>query len=245
MEYQSQGIILESRKLSEADKIVIIYSPQEGRLDLIAKSAYKSSSKFVTSTQVLNYCEFLLAKGRNLQIIKEIKVLKNFSSIQKNYSTTLLAYYCLELNKEHYQKEDAAKQFDFLYKVLFHLDQGLINPLLISLRYLWQFIDLHGYKPELDFCTVSGRKRGAGQIPKYFDFEHGSIISMQALAQSHPYEISPEIFFTLIGLEQQEDFCYEDKILFQSLKLLNKHLEHRLAREFKSWKLLDQEFWAL
>ncbi|MCE2929337.1 MAG: DNA repair protein RecO [Candidatus Caenarcaniphilales bacterium] len=256
MDYQSQAIIIQSRKLSESDKILTLFSPDHGLIDAVAKGAFNPTSKFSGQAQVMNHCEFLLAKGKNLDIIKEIKLINNFKNISKDFLAMNFAYYFLELSKNSSRVEDTVvKQFELVKDFLTTINSQPQRSLEFAINSLWQYIDLQGYKPELDYCTISARKRPDDKAASFFDFENGSIISSKAyedLMNFDPYssrviKLAPGLFELLKVLDTTGDLdeSYESHLLYRALTLLNKHLEYRLHIEFRAWKLIQQEIQSL
>jgi DNA repair protein RecO (recombination protein O) len=252
MDYQSQAIIIQSRKLSESDKILTLFSPEHGLIDAVAKAAFNPTSKFSGQAQVMNHCEFLLAKGKNLDIIKEIKLINNFKNISKDFLAMNFAYYFLELSKNSSKVEDTVvKQFDLLKDFLTTINSQPQRSLEFAIKALWRYIDLQGYKPELDYCTITGRKRPDDSPASFFDFENGSIICSKAyddLMNFDPYSsrvirLAPGLFKLLKILDTLGDLdeLYDHHLLYQVLTLLNKHLEYRLHIEFRTWKIIENE----
>ncbi|MDA0772861.1 MAG: DNA repair protein RecO [Cyanobacteria bacterium] len=273
MDYQAQAIILKTYRLGEADKILHLYSRQHGPLRAVAKSAYKIKTKIGAKAQVLNCLDLVLAQGQNLDIIKEASRVDNFGGINSNYSALSLSYLMVDIldhiaiNDDQYQEP-----FDLLFNHLKQMNQISMGSdvdqeelmVAASARYLWQLIKILGYKPELDHCSLSHKKRSINQIPQYFDFANGSITSSMARSHSleqNPYqdqiqEFRPGVFKVLHYFNLLDTYTQNlkaDTILYQlrsmndrsrslnnSLAFLQKHLSFMIHKEFKSWKLVDE-----
>ena len=85
MQYRSKGIILKTKKLNEVDRILSILTENNGMVSAIAKGARKANSSLAAKTQALNECDFLLAKGKNLDIVSEVSIVQNSVIINKTY----------------------------------------------------------------------------------------------------------------------------------------------------------------
>lgn len=249
-----KGIILKNHRLSDSDKIVHIISNNHGPLKAVAKGAYKIKSKLGPKTQVLQFCEFLLAKGRNLDIIQEIKLIDQFQNIQKDFDLLSTAYFLCEITDSITLSGDQ-DSFDYLNLLLKNLDI-LNQEEVISTKeqrelivnFLWQITCSQGYKPQLNICFQSGKKRSSNQIPQYFDFENGSIMSENSYLdylKENPYEsnihvFKPGVFKVLDDLDHDLGLVSEhEEFLDSSIKFLQKHLEFCLHKEFKTWKTLE------
>lgn len=246
---------MKSSRLSESDKILHLYSPEHGPLRAIAKGAYKLNSKLASKSQVLSICEYQLAKGRNLDIIKEAKLLESFRGINSNYEALTLACFWVDIvdhvavSDDHYMEP-----YGLLVAALVELNQNANNGLKeltsLSVKFIWDLIEGLGYKPELDSCSISNRKRSPEQIPQYFDFDNGSIASSDAYAsllELNPYldhveALQPVVFKVLESLDKRNWFTVDHDFdsLRSSLVFLKRHLAYCLHKEFKSWSLVQE-----
>lgn len=81
--YKTKALIIRTRDFLEADKIVNLLTPN-GRVDAVAKSARKPNSRKSSHIEILNYFDAYLARGKNLDILLEIKNSNNIK-IQTTY----------------------------------------------------------------------------------------------------------------------------------------------------------------
>ncbi len=253
MDYQCTAIVLKSFKLNEADKILHLYSKEHGPLQCIAKGAYRVNSKFSSKAQVLNCLDLLVASGRNLDIVKEARLVKSFPNINSNYEALTLACFMLEIlahiaiQDEHYEE-----LFDLVNGYLTEINNSCSTPdntklFFITCKSLWELICMLGYKPDLDTCSLTNAKRNSNEIPQYFDLENGCVTSTRAYKQmlsTNPYqdsirELKPGVFNTLLHLDQKLNADQATLNIEQTLKFLHKHIEYRLHKDFKSWKLIE------
>lgn len=254
MDYKTRAIIVKTQKLSDSDKIISLYSPEYGLIKAVAKGAFKINSRFCSKSDTLIIANFLLAKGRNLDIVKEITVENTFKNIRSDYDKLSLAFFMADIIENIAIKDENYQlPFGLLNESLEVLDQPESSALIQILIFKWKLIDFLGYKPELNHCGISQIKRENNQIPLYFDFESGSIISSKEyskLIDENPYQdqikaINKNTFKILDYLDQniQLNSSEEEKIsdpeLISAIKVLHKHLEYRLHKEFKSWKVLE------
>ena len=252
--FKCKGIILKNHRLSDSDKIIHILTDEHGPRKAIAKGAYKIKSRLGAKTQVLNYCEFQLAQGRNLDIVQELSLIEQFSNIQKDYDLLSTAYFFCELTDSvSLSGDDSSKHYlELLLENLNYLNQhGIENNTELKnliLKFLWAITTSQGYKPQLSICYKTGKKRAENQVAQYFDFENGSILSEKAYFEylkENPYETNIHVFqqgvFKILKeLDIRNEFSSENSEYSEStIKFLQKHLEYCLHHEFKSWKNLQ------
>src|SRR3989339_1216692 len=95
--YKTKALCLKYKRFSEADKLVTIFSREYGKIKVIAKSARRVPSSLGGRVETLCLNNFLLAKGRSLDIVSQCEVLETFQAIRENGSSLALAYYFLKV----------------------------------------------------------------------------------------------------------------------------------------------------
>ena len=83
--YKAKAIILKSYKLGESDKIIKMYSLDGDVISAVAKGARKVRSKFGGRLELFNLVELEITKGRNLDIINQLEIIKNFKDIASDF----------------------------------------------------------------------------------------------------------------------------------------------------------------
>lgn len=206
MQYRSSGIILKTQKLGEADRILKILTPENGLVSAIAKGARRMNSSFAAKTQTLNHCDFLLAKGKNLDIVSEVSIVNNFLLGCSDLIALNLAFFASEITEKISNECDSTRNFfellDIYLRYLKSITAGHLNKnrisenarkwayeqsddiktnqqLLLSIEFLWCIICELGYKPDLNTCALTRKRRQPKQIPQYFDLSSGSICSTE------------------------------------------------------------------
>ena len=230
-------------------------------MQCIAKGAYRVNSKFNAKAQVLNCLDLLVASGRNLDILKEARLVQSFSGIHSSYEALTLACFAIDvLNHIAINDDNYEEPFNLITSYLGAMESigkevkgEKVNELFIlcTCKYLWDLIYLLGYMPDLNTCSLTDLKRSQNEIPQYFDFENGAITSSRAYRTfyaSNPYQdsiqaLKPGVFNTLFTFERKlnsTDLEHSTLNTEHTLKFLHKHLARRLQKEFKSWKLVEE-----
>jgi DNA repair protein RecO (recombination protein O) len=226
VEYSTTALVLKIIKLGEADRIVVLYSPELGPIRAVAKSAANASSGYAAKTQVFNYCDLQLAKGKELDTFLQAKLIEDFRSLRADYDAMSLGYFMLEV-LDHIAVLNVSYQqpFNIVYSHLKAIDNQVKSGakpaqylVLMSISFLWSIIDYLGYRPDLHTCSLSQRERRDNEIPSYFDFESGSVTSAKAYQQyiehspyqNHICKMSAGAFKMLSLLEANSDFALWD-----------------------------------
>ncbi|MGB6839171.1 MAG: DNA repair protein RecO [Microgenomates group bacterium] len=117
--YSSEAIVLARKNYSEADRIIVVYSRNYGKLHLLAKGVRKLESRKRGSLEIFNHFRFSAARGRNLDIMTETEIINSFPQIRNDLKRVSVAYYLVEvvgrITKEEEKNEEL---FNLLLKTL-------------------------------------------------------------------------------------------------------------------------------
>lgn len=143
--YSSEGIVIARRNFGEADRILVLYTKNFGKVSLIAKGIRRPKSKKRGHLEVFNNIKFQAVSGRGLDIITEAEVTDDFSEIRKSLKKISLAYYLMEVTgRITHDGEEKTEVYDLLLKTLQQLKStkmlkklrlSFITDLLITLGY--------------------------------------------------------------------------------------------------------------
>lgn len=146
--YSSEGIVLARRSYSEADRILVVYSKNYGKVSLMAKGVRKPKSRKRGSLEVFSHIKFSAARGRNLDIIEEAEIIDSFQTIRKNLKKVAVAYYFMEV-VGRVTREDK-KNEKFFALILKNLQNLKTTKSLRKLReeFIFQTLVLLGFWPK-------------------------------------------------------------------------------------------------
>ncbi len=151
--YKTAAIVLRHRKLGEADKILTLFTPSYGKLDAVAKGVRRPTSKLAGHVEPLTYSTFLLAQGRELDIVTQAETLEPLTPLREDIERVGPGIYAAELVERFTpDRQESHSLFGLLLETLRRLatrdDQDLV------LRYFeMHLLDELGYRPQLDHCV--------------------------------------------------------------------------------------------
>jgi|GEM_PF-3346548 len=115
MIYKQTAIIIKLTDFHEADKIATLLGKNRGRIETIAKGTRKPTSRKSSSIDVGVLAEFRLAKGKNFDIITEIRPLRSPERIKSSIEKISALYYLLDLCNRFFRDENQGQEiFDEL-----------------------------------------------------------------------------------------------------------------------------------
>jgi DNA repair protein RecO (recombination protein O) len=148
-----EAIVLRHADWGEADRLVTIYSREEGKLRAIAKGVRKMRSRKAGHLEPFTRVKLLLAKGHDLWIITQAEAVNLHSPIRESLDLTAQAAYVVEL-LDRFTYEEGANWH--LYKLLADtLEQLAVSvDFFIPIRfYEMRLLDMLGFRPLLFKCA--------------------------------------------------------------------------------------------
>ncbi len=88
--------MLARRNYGEADRIVVLYSKDYGKVSVIAKGVRRTKSKKSSSVEVFSRIKFSAARGKNLDILTETEILDSYAATRKDLKKVSVAYFLME-----------------------------------------------------------------------------------------------------------------------------------------------------
>jgi DNA repair protein RecO (recombination protein O) len=143
--YTSEGVVLARRNFGEADRILVLYTKNFGKISLLAKGIRRPKSRKRGHVEVFNKIKFQAVSGRGLDLITEAEVVEDFSEIRGSLKRVSLAYYIMEVTgRITHEGEEKPEVYNLLLdslqklkstKMLKKLRLSFITDLLIILGY--------------------------------------------------------------------------------------------------------------
>ena len=172
--YTSEGIVLARRNFGEADRILVLYTKNFGKISLLAKGIRRPKSKKRGHVEVFNKIKFQAVSGRGLDLITEAEVIEDFSEIRSSLRRISLAYYLMEvIGRITHEGEEKTEVYDLLLetlqklktaKMLKKLRLQFVTNLLIQLGY-WP-VDKPLYSPDEKLEEVIERQIYSERVGK-------------------------------------------------------------------------------
>ena len=112
--YSTPGVILATRSFSEADRLIVIYSLNYGKVTVIAKGVRKPKSKKGRNVEVFNIIKFAAARGKSLDILTEVESVNVHKKVRDDLKKAAVAYYFIETIGRITQDEEKNRDLYYL-----------------------------------------------------------------------------------------------------------------------------------
>ncbi len=170
----TEGFVLRNRKYREADSLLTIFTRKAGKINAVAKGAYRPKSNLLAGTQPFSYSEFVLYKGRSLYTVNQCDVREIFYPLREDLKKLSYAAYLVELIETVITEgQTNDRLFDLLGETLYILKENdiEINPIIRAFEI--KLMDYVGYRPHLVNCVHCSNKQSASWR---FSSEQGGLL---------------------------------------------------------------------
>jgi DNA repair protein RecO (recombination protein O) len=172
--YRTEALILHRSDFGEADRLLHVYTPQHGRLRLLAKGVRRPSSRKAGHVEPFTHVSLLVARGQTLDIVSQAETLEPFRPLHENLDLASLAYYVAELIAGFTEERDEnAPVFDLALATFSRLCETR-EPALVLRFFEVQMLGLLGYQPQLHFCVAC--KAQLEPVTNYFGVASGGVL---------------------------------------------------------------------
>lgn len=152
-----QGIVLRSYPFGDADRVVVLLSPNQGKLRTVAKGIRKTKSRFGGRLEPFTHVDLVLYEGRNLDTITQVAVIEPFPRLRASLDAVVAAGTMVEAADAVAQEDESSMRlFLLLHRGLRALESGQIGADLIT-SYLLKLADVVGVAPSLLVCASCGK----------------------------------------------------------------------------------------
>ncbi len=240
--YSAEAVVLRRTDLGEADRIVTLYTPRQGKLRAVAKGSRRPTSRLGGHLELFTHSRLLLAKGRELDIITQAETVSSFIGLRNDLWRATFAYYAAELvDRLTVDRNPEPDVFDLLVKALDHIAVDR-DPELALRFFEVQLFGALGVRPELYRCVRC--EEVLGPSGNFFSPSAGGVLCLSC-GQSEPSARGLTTnAFKVLRLFQSGDYSTASRLNVDSplrrelASVLEGYAEHLLERQIRSAELL-------
>lgn len=156
--FRTEAIVLRRKDFGEADRLLTLFTPDTGKIRVIAKGIRKPRSRKAGHLELYTRSNLLLARGRDMDIITQAVTVDAYRPLREDLLRSTYGSYCIELLDKFTPDEAENKPlYDLLVMALGWLAEA--SDLALTTRYYeLQLLGMAGYQLELFYCVVNGEK---------------------------------------------------------------------------------------
>ncbi|MBE6012318.1 MAG: DNA repair protein RecO [Lachnospiraceae bacterium] len=154
-----RGIIIKESDVGEADKILTFFTKEYGKLHVRAKGARKAKSKYMASSQIFSYGDFVVFTGNNFKSLTQADIIEGFYDIRTDYEKLAYGSAVLEIvDKSTYEESENQEILRLILRTLQNLNKKDSEGRLIFSAFIFKYLQISGYTPELTSCVECGEE---------------------------------------------------------------------------------------
>jgi DNA repair protein RecO (recombination protein O) len=151
--YRIEGVVIRRSDVGETDRILTLYTPDRGKVRVVAKGARRPGSRLAGHVELLSHSTFLIARGRNLDIVTQAQTMAAFSALRQDLERVGWGCYLAELlDRMAPEQAENCPAFQLLVEALEHLDQGR-DPEMVARSFELHLLGYMGYRPQVFRCV--------------------------------------------------------------------------------------------
>jgi DNA repair protein RecO (recombination protein O) len=248
--YVTEAINLKSYNLNDADKIMIMYSRENGLIKGVAKGTKKPKSKLGARMDLLVANSLQLLKGRSMDTIIQAQTVNHFRKTREDIDKLMLSTYISEVVMNFGEGSEGASKdiYELLYKALNRISDSTNKKdmLIAAIKFQLKILLIMGFCVELDSCLCCGERILDENM--YFSKSMGGVICKDC---AEPLGVNLKMHNKIRDFMQamlQFDFDYEseydqkatEKVCQVCFDLLDEYIKTHTNKRQKSTKLIKE-----
>lgn len=234
--YRTSGIIIGRYNFGEADRVLVILTPNRGVIRAVAKGVRRIKSRLAGHLELLSSSDLMLAEGRSMDIVTSARLVRH-TNVTASYDTMRQAYLMAEMVNKLGSDGEHPGLFELLEEGLGALGQS--DDRMLELWFKLRLLDVLGYRPELSHCLICHQKPTGDY---YLNAELGGIVDSGCAGPGLPKITLPQIKFWRLLLDRDIQTAGRvpeaSQLADQTMALADGFYDHHFGKRFKSAEVL-------
>lgn len=179
--YHADALVIRSREYGESDRLLTLFSREHGKIQAVAKGVRKPKSRQRAGAQLFTYADYLLYKGRTLDIVNQASPKESFPHLWTDLEMSLAATAIAELlDLATIPGQPHSELFTLTFTSFFLLEQ--CEPALVQSAFTLKLLSYLGYRPRFVECAECGKKVQGERL--LFSPEAGGVVCRECQTQA-------------------------------------------------------------
>ncbi len=154
--FKTKGLVLRTRSLGEADRLVTLLTFEEGKFEAVARGARKTKSKLASGIDLFTFGNFNFHRGKTWPIITGQDPIERFNRFREDPELYSYGLYLNDLTDKLISGCENNDAICGLLLASWRELTGGTNRNLLCRAYELKLADLAGYHPHLQSCACCG-----------------------------------------------------------------------------------------
>ncbi|MCC6176409.1 MAG: DNA repair protein RecO [Chloroflexi bacterium] len=242
--YRVEAVVLRRVDFGEADRVLVLYTRERGKLSVVAKGIRRITSRMAGHLELFTDAEVQLARGMNLDVITQADTRHAFRVLREDLNRTSGAYFVAELADA--LTEEGAEQpelFDLLVQTL-HALETTTDTRLVLAHYQLALLDVVGFRPALMRCVTCREEIQPGKNA-FSAFLGGALCPRCGPSEPSARPIASDVLKVLRNLQRtgppgSVQFRVPDSVLREVERVLRDVTERHTERRLRSPDLIER-----
>ena len=232
-----QGIVLRGYPFGESHRVVVLLSPNHGKVRTVAKGVRKTKSRFGGRLEPFTHVDVVLYEGKNLDTVTQVSIINAFPHLRNDLERVLAAGTMIEIADTVAQEDEPSHRlFLLLQRGLTVLDAGPAHADLVT-SFLLKAADVIGVAPALDSCAGCGRPDG---LTRFSFAAGGSLCDACRTPGAYALRAGLVPYLAQVAAAQLHRLPDADPAFSkEALGVTKRFMEYHLEREIESLAVLD------
>lgn len=244
--YKEHAVVLRKTKLGEKDLIVTVLEESGALGKAVAKGARKPGGSMAARIELFSTVDMLLAKGRNLDVVVEVRLDTNAGTAPFGLEQTACASPVAELVGAVAQEGlEQERLFPMVKSAFDHIRNARPRgALALCTAALLKIVGQVGFRPHFETCIACGNPiRGERGSSTRFSFEDGGVVCADCKAPSDAVPIMASTvswcaYFMASRFDDIENAEIPEGEAFSCLHLARQWINVHVGRNLKSLDFL-------
>ncbi len=243
--YKTQAIVLSRFELGEADRVLTLLTPHDGKFKAIARGVRKPTSRIGGSVEPFAELHLVLVRGRTFDVITQASVGHAWLALRDRLESAATAWYIGELAERAVEERANAYPIYSLLRRAFQLLDDGMTPGRVACWFEFGLADALGMRPEVERCVECDRTLEAHESFRWVPALGGVICDRHAGPPAEQVALSLDALKLLkayrrLDIEAIAGLRLPAVVEREAEVALRRFIRHVLEREARSLAFLDE-----
>ncbi|HWI61393.1 MAG TPA: DNA repair protein RecO [Symbiobacteriaceae bacterium] len=166
--YNAEAIVIRTRDFDEADKILVMLTREEGKIQAVAKGARRPRGRYAAAAQIFTQVKAALFHGRNLDTLSQIEIVESFRHLREDLLRMAYGSYVCELMDEMLREKQRSESTYLLLLTTLHLlNAADLDPEPTRRAYELKLFSILGFRPSFDECVACSKPLAPAPVVRF------------------------------------------------------------------------------
>jgi DNA repair protein RecO (recombination protein O) len=237
-----EAIVIRTNDYGESNKIVTLYTRENGKVGVMARGAKKPKSRLAAVSQLFIHGLYLFQRSNGLGTLSQAEMIHSFKEVRNDLFLASYATYMVELtDRLTDEKEQNEPLFNLLQQTLQYLDEG-IDPDVLLRIFEMKMMAVAGISPELDQCASCG----STELPSGFSISEAGFLCRRCMHKDErAFPITPHTarllrLFYYIDLNRLGQISLKDETKKEIKLIISTYYDEYSGVTLRSKRFLEQ-----